>query len=99
MLEDAGFDGDIALIDFPWIKGESKGVITPEDIKNGSHMDPYTFIRSPRTRIVDVTDKLAPEDGYVQGYDEDLGIVTAVGPKPKPKYGKSYYSGMGCFGV
>lgn len=57
MLREEGFDGKIALIDFPYVQED-------EDI----------FIPSPRTRIVDVTDKIPLENGFIQNYDDGLGI-------------------------
>ena len=76
MLKEAGFDGRIALIDFPHVQED-------EDI----------FISSPRTRIIDVTDKVPLENGHIQSYDYELGIPTAIGSKLDKYYGAHFYIG------
>lgn len=75
LLKKAGFDGKVALIDFPYVQEDS-------DI----------FIPSPRTRIVDVSGRLPSEDGYIQDYDEDLGIPTKTGVEPNPNYDGACFS-------
>lgn len=66
--------GNIALIDFPHAK-----------------KDRDTFVPSVRTRVLDVTDNFSIEDGlikagFIQGYNEELGIPTAFGLHPDPNY-------------
>jgi len=75
LLKDAGFDGKIALIDFPYVQEESD-IFIPGN---------------PRMRIVDVSDKLPSKDGHIQAYDDDLGMPTKVGEEPNPDYYGAYF--------
>ncbi len=79
LLNEAGFDGGIALIDFPYV--------LEEDGKK------FIFIKSPRMMIRDVTEingkPFPKEEGNVRGYDWDTGLITGVGPNPD--FQSAYY--------
>lgn len=48
--------------------------------------DEDVFISSPRTRVVDVSDKVPLESNYGQEYDPELGIFTKVGPEANQEF-------------
>ena len=80
LLKAERFDGKIALIDFPWAEKDGD-----EDI----------FVRSPRTRIRDVTEinhnPFPRGDGFVHGYDPDTGLITKTGLNEMLGFYSAYY--------
>lgn len=80
LLKKAGFDGDIALIDYPYVQKDGENLI---------------FIKSPRMRIRDVTEingkPFPKKEGRVQEYDWDTGLITEVNHKINSNFDCAYY--------